>query len=116
MRARVSHWSDVPEDEPIDLLRRRIIRGDQAMVARVEVKKGCLVERHSHPMEQISIVASGRTRWILDEDQHEVVAAAGEVVVLPGGCKHAMEALEDSVLIDVVSPPGAMGVDTQRRS
>lgn len=113
MTASVYRWDTVPEDHPIDLLHRRIVRGDQAMMARVVCEKGCLVQPHSHPMEQISFVVSGLTRWKVGDDGQEVVATAGDVIVLPGGCKHGMEALEDSLLIDIISPPGAMGVDSQ---
>ena len=115
MKAKLHRWSDVAEDRPIDLLYRRIVRGDQAMMAKIHCAKGCIVKPHSHASEQISFVVSGLTRWLLDDDEHEHIAGPGEVLVLPGGCRHGMEALEDSDLIDIISPPAAMGVDSQRQ-
>lgn len=41
------------------------------------------------------------------------VARQGQVVLLPSNCLHGVETLEDSLLIDVLSPPGPMGVDSQ---
>ncbi|MHB8635047.1 MAG: cupin domain-containing protein [Fimbriimonadaceae bacterium] len=113
MKAKLYRWADVTPDQPIDSLSRRLVRGEQAMVAKIHVAKGCFIKPHSHVSEQISLVISGRTRWFLDDDGHEYVAGPGEVIVLPGGCRHGMEALEASDLIDIVSPPGAMGVDAQ---
>ena len=86
------------------------------MVAKINVEKGCFVKPHSHASEQISLVVSGKTRWLLGEDESEHIVGPGEVLVIPGGCRHGMEALEDSDLIDVISPPGAMGVDSQGKS
>jgi quercetin dioxygenase-like cupin family protein len=112
--ARRYRWDDVPEDAPIPLLTRRIIEGDQVLVARIELGVGCTVARHSHPNEQISVVLSGRLRWLVDEDPgREVIVGPGEVLHLPANVAHGVEVLEDCVVLDLLSPPGAMGVDSQ---
>jgi quercetin dioxygenase-like cupin family protein len=114
-RARPYRWDDVPEDAPIPLLTRRIVEGDRMLVARLELRVGCSVERHSHPNEQISVVLSGRLRWLVDEDPgREVIVGPGEVLHLPANVIHGVEVLEDAVVLDLLSPPGAMGVDSQR--
>jgi quercetin dioxygenase-like cupin family protein len=116
MQAKIHRWSETQPDRPVDHLLRRRIFGDNVLVAQIHLETGCVVNPHAHPSEQVSIVLSGKTRWWLDDDEHEYIASAGEVLVLPGGCKHGCEALEDSDLIDILSPPSAMGVDVQGRS
>src|SRR5579863_9233352 len=98
---------------PVDGLVRRRVFGEKALVAQIHLEKGCIVKPHDHASEQISIVLSGKQRWWLEADEHEYIASAGDILVLPGGCRHGVETLEDSDLIDILSPPGAMGVDSQ---
>lgn len=116
MKAHIYQWAEVATDHPIEGLLRRRVFGDRAMVAQIHLDKGCIVKPHSHPSEQVSIVLSGKQRWWLEDDEHEFIATAGDVLVLPGGCRHGVETLEDSDLIDILSPPGAMGVDSQTKA
>jgi hypothetical protein len=37
----------------------------------------------------------------------------GEVLHLPSNLPHAVEALEETHILDMLSPPGPMGVDSQ---
>ena len=56
-------------------------------------------------------------RWRLGEEgsaeYREQEVGGGTVVLLPGGFPHGVDALEDTVILDVLSPPGPMGVDRQ---
>lgn len=111
-------WEDLPEDNPIALLKRRKIEGDNMLVARVELQKGCVVAVHSHESEQMAIVVAGKVRWTLGHEgaaSHRIVdVQAGQVVQLPGNFPHGVEALEDSLIYDILSPVGAMGIDSQK--
>jgi quercetin dioxygenase-like cupin family protein len=103
-------WQDAPEDQPINKLTRWRVTGAQMLGARVFLEKGCVVPVHSHESEQLAIMVSGHGRWTLG-DGRVLEQRPGEVFLLPGGFEHGIEALEDTVIIDVLSPPGAMGVD-----
>ena len=100
-------WASVPAEQLNDLLTRRFVTGEQAMLARLELKKGCLVPRHSHPNEQISYIVTGALRFLLGDEAAPVekIVHAGEVLVIPGGLPHSAEALEDTVDFDVFAPP-----------
>lgn len=111
------NWNDVAEDNPIELLARRMITGEQMLVARVHLKKGCNVHTHHHVSEQMAVMISGHVRWGLGKEgspeRHEVEMRGGEVMWLPANVPHSVVALEDSEIIDILSPPGKMGVDNQ---
>jgi len=60
---------------------------------------------------------SGRALWTIGEGDaaYEREVGGGEVLVLPSNVKHALRVLEDTEIIDILSPPGPMGVDAQTR-
>ena len=108
MSDRVTHhrWEDLPRERVHDLLHRRLICGDRMMLAHVYLKKGCIVPKHSHENEQLTYVLEGWLRFWIGEDQKEVVDVhGGEVLVLPSHVPHKAEALEDTLDVDVFSPP-----------
>lgn len=111
-------WEEVSEDNPIPLLTRRMIKGEKALVARVFLHKGCHVALHHHDSEQIAIHISGEVLWRVgapgSPEYREVVLLGGDVMVLPSNVPHSVDALEDTVIHDVLSPIGPMGVDSQK--
>jgi len=109
-------WSEMPQDHPMERIGRRRIVGEKAMLAQVHAGKGCVVPSHRHENEQFVCVLSGRLRLGIglegSEHYREVVVSGGEVLHLPPNVPHGAEALEDTVVLDVFSPPGERtGVD-----
>ncbi|HSU20149.1 MAG TPA: cupin domain-containing protein [Acidobacteriaceae bacterium] len=100
-------WKDVPEDRMSALLTRQFITGDQAMLSRIQLEKGCIVPRHAHPNEQIAFILSGALRFSLGEENsaQDYIVRAGEVLVIPGNVPHLAEALEDTLNLDIFAPP-----------
>lgn len=105
--ATLVRWSDVPVESMNPLLTRAFVTGAQAMIARIELKQGCIVPRHSHANEQIAWIVQGALVFSLGEEgaAREVTVRAGEVLVIPGGLAHAAHALEDTVDFDIFAPP-----------
>jgi quercetin dioxygenase-like cupin family protein len=96
-------WDTVPIEPLNPLLGRQFVVGNEIMVARVLMKKGCLVPLHSHHNEQITYILEGALKfWI---DGKEIVVHAGEVLTIPPHMPHQAEALEDTVDLDVFNPP-----------
>jgi quercetin dioxygenase-like cupin family protein len=80
-------------------------RWKEIMVARVLLKKGCIVPEHSHYNEQLTYILDGALKfWI---DNREITVHAGEVLCIPANMPHKAEALEDTVDLDVFTPPRA---------
>ncbi|HEX3320879.1 MAG TPA: cupin domain-containing protein [Terriglobales bacterium] len=98
-------WDSVPVEELNPLLGRHFVVGQNVMLARVLLKKGCIVPEHSHPNEQVTFIAEGALKfWI---DGKIIVVNAGEVLTIPPNMPHKAEALEDTVDFDVFNPPRA---------
>jgi unsaturated pyranuronate lyase len=99
-------WDEMPKEQVSDLLSRRLITGERMMLAHVYLDKGCIVPRHSHDNEQITYILEGALRFWLGEDgQEEVIVRAGEVLVIPPNLPHKVEALEDTLDVDIFGPP-----------
>jgi quercetin dioxygenase-like cupin family protein len=98
-------WNSVPLENLNPLLQRQFVVGQEIMVARVLLKKGCIVPQHSHHNEQLTYVLEGALKfWI---DGKEIVVHAGETLCIPSNMPHKAEALEDTVDLDVFAPPRA---------
>ena len=101
-------WDSMKKERVSDMLERRLVTGDRMMLAHVYLKKGCIVPKHSHENEQLTYILEGALRFKLGEDQHEtLVVNAGEVLHIPSNIPHEAEALEDTLDVDVFSPPRA---------
>jgi len=99
-------WEDMPREKVSDMLDRRLITGDRMMLAHVYLKKGCVVPKHSHENEQLTYIIEGALRfWIGEDQKKEVVVSAGEVLHIPSNVPHKAEALEDTLDVDIFSPP-----------
>jgi len=99
-------WEDLSEEAMGGAITRRFVTGRQAMVAQIFFKAGDVAPRHFHPNEQVTCLVSGALRFELGEDgQHELIARAGEVLVIPAGLPHGAQALEDTEVFDVFAPP-----------
>jgi quercetin dioxygenase-like cupin family protein len=99
-------WDDMPVDQLSDTIGRRFITGKDMMLAHVYLKKGAIVPRHQHINEQITYILEGALRFHVGEGEgKEVIVRAGEVLCIPSNVPHMAEALEDTLDVDVFSPP-----------
>ena len=99
-------WADIPKERLSDVLDRKLITGDRMMLAHVYLKKGAVVPQHSHENEQITYILEGGLRFWIGADESEVIdVLAGEVLHIPSHVPHKAEALQDTLDVDVFSPP-----------
>ncbi|MGH9470262.1 MAG: cupin domain-containing protein [Terriglobia bacterium] len=98
-----SNWNEIEIEEMNSLLGRQMVVGQNLMVCRLHLKKGCVVPLHQHVHEQMSLLEEGKLRWWLGDQ--EFVAEPHGVVSIPSGMPHKVEALEDSIALDVFNPP-----------
>lgn len=100
---RHTRWQDIALEPLKPLIDRQLIVGDNIMLARVLLKKGALVPMHSHLNEQVTYVLEGALKFFIQGK--EIVVATGEVLTIPAGVPHEAVALEDTVDLDVFTPP-----------
>jgi quercetin dioxygenase-like cupin family protein len=103
---RFFRWDDMPRERVTDQLERRLITGKRMMLAHVYLDKGCIVPKHSHENEQLTYILEGALRFrIGDDGAEEIDVRAGEVLHIPPNVPHEALALEDTLDVDVFSPP-----------
>jgi quercetin dioxygenase-like cupin family protein len=102
---RVTHyrWDDVEHEELSSSISRRLITGEQLMIAHVYLKEGAIVPEHAHHNEQLTYILEGKLRFTIDGEEIDV--GAGEVLTIPAHVPHAAVALEDTLDVDVFTPP-----------
>ena len=101
-------WDDMPKERVAEKFERRLVTGERVMLAHVYLKKGFVVPRHQHENEQITYILDGALKfWIGEDESQELILRAGEVLHIPSWVWHKAEAIEDTLDVDVFSPPRA---------
>src|ERR1700731_1253639 len=95
-------WEAVPLEVMSDMISRKIVTGEKAMVAQVFLKKDAVVPEHHHESEQITYILEGALKFELEG--REVIVRKGEVLRIPSQVPHRAVALEDTLDLDIFSP------------
>jgi quercetin dioxygenase-like cupin family protein len=99
-------WDKIKAESLKGTITRRLVTGEKMMIAHVYLKKGDDVPRHAHHNEQLTYILEGTLRlWFGENDEREITVQAGEVVVIPSHVPHRALAIEDTLDVDVFSPP-----------
>ncbi|GAC1658266.1 MAG: cupin domain-containing protein [Acidobacteriaceae bacterium] len=108
-RAQFHRWGDIELEKLNPLLDRQFVVGNDVMLARVLLKKGCVVPMHQHVNEQLTYILEGALHFKVGGE--EVTVRAGEVLCIPPNVPHEATALEDTVDLDVFNPPRQDWID-----
>ena len=108
-------WDDIPAEAMSPTITRQFLTGTQTMLARIVLKQGAHVPLHHHPNEQIACILSGCLKFVLHEStpgvdgtihsHREVTLHAGEVLCIPPDVPHEAFAMEDTIDLDIFTPP-----------
>ena len=82
--------------------RKVLSHSPNLMAAEFHFDQGSIGVLHAHPHEQIGYVVSGRLR--LTVDTKTVILGAGDTYYIAPYQKHGVEALEETLLLDVFTP------------
>lgn len=99
---KVHSWTDIERERMTEGCVRQVIHSGRMTTARLSLKEGEVVARHSHENEQMSHVLEGRLKFEFNDG--DVVVEAGQVLEIPSNEPHRVVALEDSVAMDVFAP------------
>jgi quercetin dioxygenase-like cupin family protein len=92
-------WSDIELDKVTEMVSRKEIRGEHESLVQTYFKKGALVPIHAHSGPQWIYVLQGVL--LLTIGREAITAREGDVVHVPAGTAHQLEALDDSFVLDI---------------
>src|SRR5437667_9817385 len=81
-------WNDVELETLNPLLQRQLVVGHEVMLARVLLKKGCVVPMHSHVNEQLTYILVVAMKFLFDGLEYFVHAGV-DLTILPNISKQA---------------------------
>ncbi len=84
------------------LTRRVLAHSAKLMLTEHSMEKGSVFPEHEHHHEQLAYLLSGQLTVEVEGSQFKVVE--GDSFVIPGGVRHKVTALEDSVALDIFTP------------
>jgi quercetin dioxygenase-like cupin family protein len=80
-----------------------LMRGESMALIEVRVQAGAASLIHTHSHESLVYVVTGRLKTTINNETF--VLGPGDVCRHPRGAGHRVEALEDSIFVEVKSPP-----------
>jgi quercetin dioxygenase-like cupin family protein len=83
--------------------RRTMATTDEEMLCEFFMERGSLVPTHSHTNDQVGYVIYGKLELTIGGETR--ICQPGESYAIPSGVAHSRQALVDSLVIDVFSPP-----------
>ena len=95
-------WNGLPEEQMNPLVSRKVIHTENMTIARLHLQPQAVVASHSHANEQVTTIESGALKFFINGG--ETVVHAGESLTIPPHVPHGVEALEDTVAVDVFAP------------
>ena len=95
-------WDELALEKVTEMISRKIITGERAMVSQIYLKRGALVPMHSHESEQLSYVLQGVLKFLVGGET--VIVREGEVLHIPSWVEHQAEALDDTFELDLFAP------------
>lgn len=84
--------------------RIQVLAGQQSSVFWVDTDPDCDIAEHSHPMEQITWLISGRMDAKIGAEERRPVEP-GTVLLIPGGVRHQFWYLEKCSIVEFAAPP-----------
>ena len=99
-------WDELKEEQVNPSMKRKMIFGDQVMIAKMKFTDGFLVPLHNHENEQITQVLSGTIRfWFGNNKEETIDVHAGEALIIPSDLPHEALMIGQVEEIDTFSPP-----------
>ncbi len=90
-----------------DLLVKPLMKGEEMTFLEIRYAPGVGAPLHTHSHESIAYVVSGRVKSTVGTE--EFIMGPGDVCRHPRGVPHGLEALEESVVVEIKSPAPDIG-------
>jgi quercetin dioxygenase-like cupin family protein len=99
---KLHRWNQIAVEQLNPTFARQALHTDRMTIAYLHLTQGGVVPEHHHENEQVSMVLSGKLKFIAAGEEY--IVAAGEVMQIPSNLPHRVEVLEDSVVFDLFAP------------
>jgi quercetin dioxygenase-like cupin family protein len=90
-----------------DLLVKPLMKGDEMTFLEIRYAAGVGAPLHTHTHESIAYVVKGKVKSTVGSE--EFIMGPGDVCRHPAGVLHGLEALEDSIVVEIKSPAPDLG-------
>ncbi|HTU03822.1 MAG TPA: cupin domain-containing protein [Candidatus Sulfotelmatobacter sp.] len=103
-------WEDFPERGVYYLpgmeIKVRIMSSERMMLTNINAKKGVHIGMHHHEAEQIILLYKGEMRVRMHKSDSEPrTLKPGDIWIVPSNCPHAVDYVQDTEALEIVSPP-----------
>ncbi|MFW5771782.1 MAG: cupin domain-containing protein [Phototrophicaceae bacterium] len=85
------------------IYRRTMSMTDEVMLCEFYLECGAHIVEHSHTNDQVGYVVSGQVEVTIGSQTR--ILNPGDSYAIPGGVAHSVRVLENSLVVDVFSPP-----------
>ena len=90
-----------------DLMVKPLITGDEMTFLEIRYAAGVGAPLHTHTHESIAYVVKGNVKSTVGSE--EFIMGPGDVCRHPTGVLHGLEAIEDSIVVEIKSPAPDLG-------
>lgn len=97
--ASVYRWDELDLEKVTEMIARKAIVGVRDTITQTFLKRGALVPRHTHGTAQMIYVLQGALRTRVGDEAP--ILHEGEVMQVPAGLAHQIEALDDTFVLDI---------------
>ncbi len=97
------HFNDMEEEKISDKISRRYVTGGDLSMAVFLMKKSAHIPKHKYPAEQIRYILKGSIKFKTKDATY--IVEAGDVLIVPPDVLHEYWALEDTIDLQIYSPP-----------
>ncbi len=99
---RLHEWSSIELEQLTPLSSRKVVHSERITISRLFLKAGAVVSEHHHENEQLTMLISGKLKFLMEGK--EIIVTAGQVLQIPPNVPHRVEVLEDSEATDLFAP------------
>ena len=95
--------NDIPWHD-VSVGKLQLLSGREGSIFWVKTSANCESPEHSHPMEQITWLVSGRMEAKIGSDQRRTVEP-GTLLLIPSGVTHRFWYIDECTIVEFAAPP-----------
>jgi quercetin dioxygenase-like cupin family protein len=98
-------WSEIAWEKVNESIDRKVVMGDRLMMVMYRFAPHQVWPEEAHEAEQGGYILKGRIELALPAQGEKHLLGAGDGYLIPSRVPHSWRVLEETVLIDLFSPP-----------